>query len=130
MIQSSSLFPSFGYNGGRELTQKLVRKKYDLEERKKLPDHDDIKGNQNALLGDDADWVNFEAVMSTDLDQIAMAPGYLQKEWQEEDRRYFHYKMDDQIFNFFTFYHLLNNSCFIRSNCCGLACSVNLATFI
>ena len=103
MIQSSSLFPSFGYNGGRELSQKLVRKKYDLEERKKLPDHDDIKGNQNALLGDDADWVNFEAVMSTDIDQIAMAPGYLQKEWQEEGRRYFHYKMDDQIFNFFTF---------------------------
>ena len=103
MIQSSSLFPSFGYNGGRELTQKLVRKKYDLNERKKLPKHDDLKGNQNALLGDDADWVNFEAVMSTDLDQIAMAPGYLQKEWEQEDRRYFHYKMDDKIFNFFTF---------------------------
>ena len=32
-----------------------------------------------------------------------MAPGYLQKEWEEEDRRYFHYKMDDKIFNFFTF---------------------------
>ena len=103
MIQSSSLFPSFGYNSMRELRPKMVRKKYGLKERKKLPKYDDIKGNQSALLGDDADWVNFEAVMSTDLDQIAMAPGYLQKEWQEDSRRYFHYKMDDQIFNFFTF---------------------------
>ena len=41
--------------------------------------------------------------MSTDLDQIAMAPGYLQKEWEEDSRRYFQYKMDDKIFNFFTF---------------------------
>tara|TARA_B100001778_G_C18550245_1_gene612683 strand:+ start:1 stop:1239 length:1239 start_codon:yes stop_codon:yes gene_type:complete len=41
--------------------------------------------------------------MSTDVDQIAMAPGYLQQEWEENDRRYFHYKMDKPILNFFTF---------------------------
>ena len=42
----------------------------------------------------DADWVEFETTVSTSKDQIALAPGYLQKEWIENDRRYFHYKMD------------------------------------
>ena len=33
-------------------------------------------------------------------DQIAIAPGYLMKEWTDGDRRYFHYKMDAPILNF------------------------------
>ena len=103
MIQSSVLFPSFGYNNNRELRQKMIRKKYGLGERKKLPDYDDAEGNKYGLIGKDADWVDFEVLMSTELDQIAMAPGYLQKEWQEKNRRYFHYKMDKPILNFFTF---------------------------
>jgi hypothetical protein len=37
----------------------------------------------------DADWINFETVVSTSADQIALAPGYLQREWTEGGRRYF-----------------------------------------
>ena len=103
MIQSSRLFPSFGYSSNGELRSKYRRKKYGLEPRKELPNFDDVEGNKNGLLGDNADWVDFEVVMSTDVDQIAMAPGYLQQEWVENDRRYFHYKMDKPILNFFTF---------------------------
>ena len=104
MIWSSALFPEFGYNPGRELRRKQTRKKYDLsEENDPMPKYDDIEGNKNSMLGDDADWVNFEMLMSTDLDQIAMTPGYLQKEWVENGRRYFHYKMDEKIHNLFAF---------------------------
>ena len=35
--------------------------------------------------------------MSTSPDQIAIAPGYLQQEWTEGGRRYFHYTMDAPI---------------------------------
>ena len=41
--------------------------------------------------------------MSTEPDQIAISPGYLQREWTEGGRRYFHYKMDAPIMNFFAF---------------------------
>ena len=41
--------------------------------------------------------------MSTEEDQIAIAPGYLQKEWKEGGRHYFNYKMDVPILNFFAF---------------------------
>ena len=36
-------------------------------------------------------------------DQIAIAPGYLQREWTQNGRRYFHYKMDKPIHDFFSF---------------------------
>ena len=58
---------------------------------------------KNGILGDDADWVDYEMIMSTDPDQIAMTPGYLQTEWTENGRRYFHYKMDQPIHNLFAF---------------------------
>ena len=32
----------------------------------------------------DADWINFETTVSTSADQIALAPGYLQREWTAE----------------------------------------------
>jgi ABC-2 type transport system permease protein len=42
-------------------------------------------------------------IVSTSADQIAISPGYLQKEWTEGDRRYFHYKMDAPILAFFAY---------------------------
>jgi aminopeptidase N len=39
----------------------------------------------------------FEAVLSTSADQIAVAPGVLQQEWRQEGRRYFHYKAEQPI---------------------------------
>jgi hypothetical protein len=41
--------------------------------------------------------------VSTSPDQIALAPGYIQREWTEGDRRYFHYRMDVPILNFYSF---------------------------
>ena len=32
---------------------------------------DDVNGNKHGILGDDADWVDFEMILSTDPDQIA-----------------------------------------------------------
>ena len=57
----------------------------------------------DTYISNDSDWINFEATVSTSTDQIAIAPGYLQKEWIENDRRYFHYKMDSKILNFYAF---------------------------
>ena len=40
----------------------------------------------------DADYINFEATVSTTQNQTAIAPGYLQKKWQANGRNYFNYK--------------------------------------
>lgn len=101
---SSSIFPSFGYNEGRELNSDKYRKKHDLPKKNdRAADFDDPNYKNQIFFTDDADFVTFEAVMSTSSDQMAIAPGYLQKEWEKEGRRYFHYKMDHKIAMFFSF---------------------------
>ncbi|MEO6037344.1 MAG: M1 family aminopeptidase, partial [Saprospiraceae bacterium] len=67
-----------------------------------LPPHHDPYGERTLLFNDDADFVTFECVVSTAPDQIAVAPGYLQREWTEGDRHYFHYKQDSKTDYFFT----------------------------
>ena len=108
MIWSNELFPSFGYDPGRELSNKRARKKYGLsEEQDPMLKFDDLEGNKHGILGDDADWVDFEMILSTDPDQIAMTPGYLQKDTIKVldgvERRFFYYKMDQKIHNLFAF---------------------------
>lgn len=41
--------------------------------------------------------INFEAILSTSINQSAITSGYLQNDWQENGRNYFHYKMDIPI---------------------------------
>lgn len=94
--------PSIGYSANNELSSDETRKKYDLPPKDyELPPHDDPYGRRTLLFNDDADLINFQATVSTDKDQIAVAPGYLQKEWTEDDRKYFHYVQDTQIGLFF-----------------------------
>jgi ABC-2 type transport system permease protein len=96
------LFPSLGYKGG-ELTDDKTRKKYGLAPNKLKPHPSDSTALGNTYISKDSDWIDFEATVSTNEDQIAIAPGYLQKEWVEDGRRYFHYKMDSKILNFYAF---------------------------
>jgi len=54
------------------------------------------------LFGDDADHIAFKIQLSTDKGQIAIAPGYLVKQWEEGDRVYFNYEMDAPMCNFYS----------------------------
>jgi ABC-type transport system involved in multi-copper enzyme maturation permease subunit len=101
-------FPHFGYSEEGQLDDRNDRRKYDLPQLPRMPKIDDVAARQFNLLGRDADWVNFETTVSTVPDQIALAPGYLEKEWTADTpdhgrRRYFHYKMDKPILDFFSF---------------------------
>ena len=108
LVYNGSFFsggiPEMGYDPGGEINSDEDRRKYDLPEKPEdLPPHDDPEGQRTLLFVDDADLIDFEAVVSTIPSQIAVAPGYLQKEWIEGDRRYFHYIQDTPIQCFFTF---------------------------
>ena len=64
---------------------------------------DDLDARANNYISTDADWIDFEATVSTAADQIAVAPGSLRREWTENDRRFFHYKSDGPILCFYSF---------------------------
>lgn len=101
---NNNTLPSFGYSESVELTENDDRKKYGLPKRQySMRLLSDSVGVRNNYLSQDADWINYECVISTSADQIAISPGYLQKEWKENGRNYFHYKMDAPIVNFYSF---------------------------
>lgn len=102
-INNFSMFPSLGYSSSGELTDDQTRKKYNLPKNDLRPHPSDSTALGNTYISKDADWIDFEATVSTSKDQIAIAPGYLQKEWTEGNRKYFHYKMDSKILNFYAF---------------------------
>jgi ABC-2 type transport system permease protein len=99
---NNSYFPSLGYNDGFELGDNSNRRKQGLEVKERMPALHDLRSKQVSVFGDDADHMRFEIVISTDSDQLAVAPGYLQKEWQEEGRNYFHYKISAPMTNFYS----------------------------
>ncbi len=92
-----------GYEDRFELTEDRDRRKHNLGPRERMRDIDDPIGRQRNYISGDGDWVDFEATIGTDPDQIALAPGYIQREWTEGGRRYFHYKMDAPILYFYSF---------------------------
>ncbi|AKQ65910.1 membrane protein, putative [Myxococcus hansupus] len=94
--------PVLGYQKDAELSDDRDRKDYDLPPRERMPDRDDAKAKQDNYIRQDSDFITFQATVSTSKDQIAIAPGYLEKEWIEGDRRFFRYKMDQPILNFFS----------------------------
>lgn len=105
-LNNFTILPSLGYSESAELSGKNDRKKYDLPPKKRTPELTDPCGElcmSNYLSDGRADWVNVETVISTSEDQIAVAPGSLIKEWNEDGRRYFNYKVDHPSQNFYSF---------------------------
>jgi ABC-2 type transport system permease protein len=102
-INNLVFLPSIGYNNERELSDNNRRKKHGLGYRITANPINDTAAYQRNVITPDADFISFDATVSTVPDQIAVAPGYLQKEWTEGNRRYFHYKMDSPILNFYSF---------------------------
>ena len=99
----NNLFPGLGYRP-LELTDNGKRAKYGLSpSAQEIPHPSDSLALSNSYTSNDSDWITFEATVSTSEDQTAIAPGYLQKEWVENGRRYFHYKMDSKIKNYYGF---------------------------
>lgn len=95
---NNNFFPSFGYDASGELTSDQDRKKHNLPIKDyTLPAQNDAWGLNNLLFSDDGDYVTFEGTVSTAPNQIAIMPGYLQKEWEANGRKYYTYKMNDEL---------------------------------
>ena len=100
---NNALFPMIGYDPRFELSENKARKEYGLPSKARMAKVDDTLARRNNYISHDADWIRFEATVSTDEGQLAIAPGYLQKEWKTGDRHYYQYRMDSPILNFYSF---------------------------
>ena len=101
-INNWELLPTFGYREGVELQDRHERLKRGLEPNERANKLEDSKFYTQNFFGPDGDFIQFEATISTEADQVALTPGYLQKQWQQDGRNYFSYKMDRPMVNFYS----------------------------
>ena len=93
---NNQVMPHFGYQPQLQLTDRSDRRKYGLSAAvPRMPKLGDPRARANTYISNDADWISFDTTVSTAADQIAVAPGYLQKSWTAGGRRYFHYTMTE-----------------------------------
>ncbi|SFP85317.1 ABC transporter permease/M1 family aminopeptidase [Hymenobacter arizonensis] len=86
-----------GYLRGAEMEDDDVRKRNGLKPKERALPLNDPRGRSECEFGPEFDYVRYQATVSTDPDQIAITPGYLQKEWLQNGRRYFRYQMDQPM---------------------------------
>jgi ABC-2 type transport system permease protein len=109
-FRSQDWLPAIGYQPDRELFKPGDRRTHGLAPRPLIPLPADVEAGQD-ITGEGghdmtgAERIAFEAVVGTDEDQIAVAPGALRRTWTEgpatgsgqAKRRYFHYATDAPI---------------------------------
>lgn len=100
-ISNLSLYPSFGVNQGFYITDQHERRKRDLPPLRRAYQLEDTSRYNQSFFGPQVVLIDFKATLSTSIDQYAIAPGYLKKQWEQDGRRYFEYEMDSPMLNFF-----------------------------
>ncbi|MGA3211312.1 MAG: M1 family aminopeptidase, partial [Terriglobales bacterium] len=101
----NGVVPIIGYDYLAELTDARKRKKHGLSEfdLQPAPVRNCTEDCGDSYLPGHSDWVEMSTIISTTPDQIAIAPGSLVREWQQDGRHYFEYKLDHPSVDFFCF---------------------------
>jgi hypothetical protein len=89
----STYFPSIGYQQANEIDDPRRRREEHLGDLKEMAPRGDLLQSLYNLFSRDSDWISYHTIVSTSADQIAIAPGYLKRLWQENGRNYFEYDM-------------------------------------
>ena len=89
-----AFLPAIGYQPARELREAGDRLTQGLPARPLVPVLEDLEARK-AVPGDVG--IQFEAIVGTAEDQMAIAPGVLRRSWRENGRRYFHYASNAPI---------------------------------
>jgi ABC-2 type transport system permease protein len=84
------------YDPQREVTNSTDRRRLGLPPAPRLPALGDPAALNTLGLGF-TERLDFQVVVSTDADQVAVAPGVLRREWEQDGRRYFDYRMEGPI---------------------------------
>jgi ABC-2 type transport system permease protein len=101
----SGYVPFIGYDNGVELDDPRRRREEHLPALEEMAHRGDPAHSlNNVFLRQESDWVTYHTVVSTSPDQIAIAPGYLQREWQANGRHFYEYSMGStHILDFFAY---------------------------
>ncbi len=79
-LDSFDIGPVIGMDRNDLLTDRAKRRKYGLPSELRLPKLEDDSARRFSQFIHDADWIHADITVSTDADQIPMAPGYKQSD--------------------------------------------------
>jgi hypothetical protein len=100
----ASYFPTIGYESMAEISDPRRRREENLGPLEEMAPRGDPTYSKMNLFSPNSDWITFRTTVSTSADQMAIAPGYLQRTWEQNGRRYFEYSMGGtHIQNFYAF---------------------------
>lgn len=100
----SDYFPYIGYRTDNELDDPRRRREEHLPPLEEMAHRGDPIHSVNNIFPRESDWISYHTVVSTSADQIAIAPGYLQRQWQANGRNYYEYSMGStHILEFFSY---------------------------
>jgi len=100
-LSNFELAPTIGYSRLLELEEQADRAGFGLPVRPRMAPRTESGARANTYIATDADRLRFEATVSTSPDQLAIAPGSLLREWRQNGRRYFHYRLAAPVLNFY-----------------------------
>jgi ABC-2 type transport system permease protein len=97
-------FPAIGYNPEIEIDDPRRRREEQLGELENMAQRGDPVQSRVNLFTPNSDWITYHSLVSTSSDQIAIAPGYLQRAWQQDGRAFFEYDMGStHMLDFFAY---------------------------
>jgi ABC-2 type transport system permease protein len=100
----SDYFPYIGYNNGVELDDPRRRREQHLPALEEMAHRGDPAHSLNNIFPIESDWITYHTVVSTSADQMAIAPGYLQRQWQANGRNFYEYSMGStHVLDFFAY---------------------------
>ena len=101
-LDNSEIAPTLGPEQGYYLVDRTERRKRSLPPESRPPKLEDDTARAYSVLRRDSDWVDADITISTDADQLAIAPGYRVSETVRNGRRTVQFKTDAPINNFFS----------------------------
>ncbi|MCJ8270043.1 MAG: hypothetical protein MJK04_11660, partial [Psychrosphaera sp.] len=96
-LMLNTLTPRFGYRAGLALSNPKDREDYQLGPKAVDETLEQAISRTGGDFSSEYDWIDFEATVSTAIDQTVITQGNLVKQWQENNRQYFHYKSERPI---------------------------------
>jgi aminopeptidase N len=101
-IDNSEITPMFGMDRDRLLADRAKRRKYGLDPNLRMAKLEDEAANAHHYLRHDSDFVNAEITLSSDADQVLVAPGRKVDESEKDGRRTARFVTDAPIHHFFS----------------------------
>jgi ABC-2 type transport system permease protein len=97
-------FPLIGYDQGFEIDDPRRRREQHLPPLEEMAPRGEPVHSRMNLFTLNSDWITYHTVVSTSGDQIAIAPGYLQRTWNQGGRHFYEYSMGStHIMAFFAY---------------------------